>query len=159
VIRHLFVYGTLRDDPRHAMHHVLTHGGRYVGAGSVGGRLYDLGDYPGMVPSDRPGDVVTGEVYELAPDAAGDTLRVLDAYEGAGQEDPPSHRFLRQPVSVVLQDGTALQAWAYVLVTDPADHPLIPEGDYLASRRRARGGRADPDALASRSRHSRGGAP
>ena len=45
----LFVYGTLRDDPAHDMFHVLAANAELIGEATVAGRLYDLGEYPGLV--------------------------------------------------------------------------------------------------------------
>ncbi len=39
---------------------------RYVGRGKIQGHLYDLGRFPGAVPSSSPQNKITGEVYELS---------------------------------------------------------------------------------------------
>lgn len=46
----LFVYGTLRKDVRNSMFHLLAREARFVGRARMQGLLFDLGDYPGLVP-------------------------------------------------------------------------------------------------------------
>lgn len=73
----VFVYGTLK---RHGANHRFLTGQKFLGAARTapGYRLFDLGDYPGMVarPDDRDG--VAGEVWSV--DAA--CLARLDKLEG-----------------------------------------------------------------------------
>lgn len=133
--RHLFVYGTLREDPNHDMYRVLARSSHFVGDGTVMARLYDLGDYPGIVLSGRPDERVAGEVYELEESKAADVLRILDDYEGLGPDDPPPHEYQRVLVNVHLDDGATLTAWAYVLADSVPQHPRIPASDYLEWRK------------------------
>jgi len=54
-IAKLFVYGTLRRG--FELHSYLRRqSARFLGEGIIGGRLYDLGEYPGAIPSSLPGD-------------------------------------------------------------------------------------------------------
>jgi gamma-glutamylaminecyclotransferase len=76
----VFVYGTLK---RGGSNHRCLAGQKFVGEGRTlpGFRLFDLGEYPGMVPhvDDRAG--VSGEVW--AVDA--DCLARLDVLEGIAE--------------------------------------------------------------------------
>ncbi|MGH9197662.1 MAG: gamma-glutamylcyclotransferase family protein, partial [Acidimicrobiia bacterium] len=63
--RGLFVYGTLRKDIRNSMFHLLAREATFVGGARAQGRLFHLGEYPGLVPSRAPGSWVHGEVYAL----------------------------------------------------------------------------------------------
>ncbi|MFH1496951.1 MAG: gamma-glutamylcyclotransferase family protein [Verrucomicrobiota bacterium] len=76
----LFVYGTLK---RGCKNHAHMAGQSLVAdARSVGGhRLYDLGDYPGLVPDPTEPDGVIGEIWSV--DAA--ALRRLDDFEGVDE--------------------------------------------------------------------------
>ena len=47
------------------MHRLLTRHCDLIGDANYQGRLYWIGYYPGVVPSDDPADVVRGEVYRL----------------------------------------------------------------------------------------------
>jgi gamma-glutamylcyclotransferase (GGCT)/AIG2-like uncharacterized protein YtfP len=60
---YLFVYGTLRKEMNHPMYRALSRSAEWVGEANLQGRLYDLGKYPGAVPSKRVSDIVIGEIY------------------------------------------------------------------------------------------------
>ena len=109
---HLFVYGTL--SPRHAPPEIAATVRRLrpVGAASVRGRLYDLGEYPGAVLSKNSRSLIRGEVFELPGDQS--TLTSLDNYEGFEPAKPNSSLFVRRTWPVTLDDGTRLRCWVYV---------------------------------------------
>ncbi len=129
----LFVYGTLRRDPRHEMFHLLARHGRFVGGATVPGRLFDLGNYPGMIASDDKRRVV-GELYEIDADHWAEVIARLDEYEGCATADPEPHEYRREVVNARLATGTILPAWAYVLNRWPASFREIDSGDYLSWR-------------------------
>ena len=115
----LFVYGTLMSGLSCAMgreqRERLGREARSFGAGSVQGRLYDLGSYPGLVESDDPGERVMGEVLRL--NAPSRTLAELDAYEGVGAGDgkhAEPDEYERVPMPARLAGGTLVSAWVYV---------------------------------------------
>lgn len=130
--KHILVYGTLRADGRHEMSGVLARASAFAGKGVVQARLFDLGGYPGITLSADPEDRVIGELYELYPETAADTLSVLDDYEGIGPNHPLPHTFRRTMVEVRLADGGLVPAWAYVLTASAPHYPRIASGDYLA---------------------------
>lgn len=125
----LFVYGTLRRDSQHGMFDLLAPQTSFFGRARVQGRLLDLGEYPGLVPSGDPGSWVSGEVYAL--ENPPDTLARLDEYEGCGPDDPEPHEFERVEMEVVLESGARDKAWVYVYRGSTADKREIPSGDYL----------------------------
>lgn len=135
-MQQLFVYGTLRTAVGHAMHQVLARAAHLVGFATVRGALYDLGSYPGLVMAGNHIGRVTGEVYALEPDAAEAALARLDAYEGCAPSDPAPHEYRRLQVRVTFEDGSEGDAWTYVLNRPHDGLPNIPDGDYLAWRRR-----------------------
>lgn len=135
---YVFVYGTLREDPDHEMYRVLARSSRFVGDGTVNARLYDLGQYPGIVLSPDPTDLVFGELYELRPELAVSALRELDDYEGLGPTDPLPHEYRREIVPVRIEGGATIPAWAYVLASPVPSHPQIPSSDYLSWKQRRR---------------------
>ncbi len=49
---YLFVYGTLRQAFKHAMHAVLANEAEYVDLACISGKLYYLSRYPGAVLTD-----------------------------------------------------------------------------------------------------------
>ncbi|HEV8432416.1 MAG TPA: gamma-glutamylcyclotransferase family protein [Thermoanaerobaculia bacterium] len=129
----LFVYGTLRRDPRHEMFHLLAKHARYLGEATVPGRLFDLGEYPGMIWPDERNSVL-GEIYEVEADHWDDVIHRLDEYEGCGPSDPSPHEYRREVVIARLSDGKAIPAWAYVLNQSPAGMREIQSGDYVSWR-------------------------
>ena len=121
----LFVYGSLRRGE--ALHAHLA-GLACLGPAWMRGRLYDLGEYPGAVPSRRAGERVQGEVYELAP--ADERLAELDRLEGCDPERPERGLFVRRARIVELAAGGRLRAWVYLLPRLPAQAVRIPGGDH-----------------------------
>jgi len=107
----LFVYGTLRPGraPREIADAVSTL--EPVGAGTVRGRMYDLGAYPGVVLGGDGSGEVHGEVFTV-PDAA--ILARLDAYEDYRPLDPGRSLFLRVQTAVMLASGAREVCWIYV---------------------------------------------
>jgi gamma-glutamylcyclotransferase (GGCT)/AIG2-like uncharacterized protein YtfP len=131
-VRHLFVYGTLmRGFWRHRLL-ADQPGLRFHGRGTVHGRLHDLGAYPGAVPDATPGALVHGEIYESG--AMASALDVLDRVEGFDPVDPARGLFLRAPVPAESERGGALLAWIYWWNRPLGRKPVIPGGDYRASR-------------------------
>ena len=122
---YLFVYGTLRRISLHPMAKFLADRAAFVGAGSVGGRLYNLGRYPGMTESMSEGERVVGDVYEVADD---ETIRDLDRYEN--DESPLPSFFERGQAKVTLADGKAVQATVYWFRGTVAETQRIQSGDY-----------------------------
>jgi len=61
----LFVYGTLRKKNSTSARVFLTQHFDFVGKTTFRGKLYDLGGYPGAVPSDKPSDVILGKLHRL----------------------------------------------------------------------------------------------
>jgi len=128
----LFVYGTLRKDCRPGMHHMLARQARFVGYARTRGRLYDLGEYPGLVPAidsrGEPHAWVRGEVYAL--ESPSEVLTRLDDYEGCGASDAHPHEFARVRGEVILESGETAPAWIYVYAGTLAGRREIPSGDY-----------------------------
>ena len=120
----LFVYGTLRKGFR--LHKYLADKSRFIGTGMMQGILYDLGDYPGVMPSGE-GEVL-GEVYELEDSLI--QLEELDDIEGFYPDQNETSMFIRSLTDVKLTDGNIVQAWVYVLPSKPANARQIPGGNY-----------------------------
>ncbi|MFQ5778596.1 MAG: gamma-glutamylcyclotransferase [Terriglobia bacterium] len=128
----LFVYGTLRRGfPLHA--YLDKKVARYLGKGKICGRLYDLGQFPGAIPSQSPTDEIEGELYELID--ASKQLSELDAVEEFDPDRPGKSLFVRQLAEVELETGQKLNAWVYFLPGKPTSGRLVQSGDYAQSRR------------------------
>lgn len=125
----LFVYGTLRKDAGTEFSRLLAGLAVDVGPARTRGRLFHLGEYPGMTVSEGDAEAVIGELYELRDPAA--TWPILDSYEGCGVGDTPPFEFERRLIRVRMDDGHSTQAWAYIYRGDTANKPEIVSGDYL----------------------------
>lgn len=113
----LFAYGTLMRGL--ALHPLIEGRAEYLGAGTLAGRLLDLGSYPGAARD--PHGVVTGEVYRIAAPAV---FTVLDSAEG-----PQYHR---EEARVRMAGDREVVAFVY-WYTGPLDRGVpIPGGTYRA---------------------------
>ena len=121
---YLFVYGTLRSQMNDLLHRLLETQAILVGTGTFQGKLYDLGRYPGAVPSRGSTDRVIGEIYRFSePQRA---FEILDEYEG--------HRFKRKRVRIIQEDGRAMTSWIYLYARSVTRRALIRSGDYAQYR-------------------------
>jgi gamma-glutamylcyclotransferase (GGCT)/AIG2-like uncharacterized protein YtfP len=128
---HLFVYGTLLSGAQHPKGARLRREARLVGAGTIQGRLYSLGRYPGLVETDDPSSIVHGEIYALDSPTA--SLRWLDTYEGisAGAADNDYERCERV---VHLASGGTVTAWVYLYRATIKGVTPIPDGRWTGRR-------------------------
>lgn len=126
--RYLFVYGTL--EPAHAPAEIAAavRCMKRVGSGSVRGKLYDLGEYPGAVVSRTSPSVIKGKVFELPEDQG--VLSSIDAYEGFDPNHPQGSLFIRKRWPVTLADGSRMMCWIYTYNRKPGDARLITSGSY-----------------------------
>lgn len=126
---HLFVYGTLMRPFASSMRCFLEENSYFAGVGTVPGRLYDLGRYPGLVIDPDSEEKVKGHVFELRNVAQ--VLNVLDKYEGIDPAAPEGGEYRRLPFEVHTGEEP-LPCWVYEYNRDPAGLPPIPAGDYVA---------------------------
>jgi gamma-glutamylcyclotransferase (GGCT)/AIG2-like uncharacterized protein YtfP len=125
----LFVYGTLMRAYRHPMAVRLSGQSRYLGPGCISAKLYNLGSYPGAVPSDKPQDSVHGDVVELLRPAS--TLAWLDTYEGCGAGAPEPRAYERVIAPVIFDTGERRDAWVYFYKMPVGDARRLPHGRFL----------------------------
>jgi gamma-glutamylcyclotransferase (GGCT)/AIG2-like uncharacterized protein YtfP len=122
---YLFVYGTLRRLSPHPMAKFLAERATFVGEGTVVGRLYNLGRYPGMTEAASGANRVVGDVYQLTDE---NTICDLDRYEN--DESPLPSYFERGTSNVTLTDGTTIEAMVYWFRGPVAEFQRIESGDY-----------------------------
>jgi gamma-glutamylcyclotransferase (GGCT)/AIG2-like uncharacterized protein YtfP len=132
IMRYVFVYGTLRagevNDIGKAAAGSALEMPILVGEASVRGRLFDFGNYPGLVPDDD-GIRVKGDVYQIDERL----VSVLDEIE----QVYPGETGLFMPHEVTIDvDGAALPCLYYPVQADAvAGLPEIGSGDWVAYRR------------------------
>ncbi|MBR1150554.1 gamma-glutamylcyclotransferase [Bradyrhizobium sp. JYMT SZCCT0428] len=125
----LFVYGTLMRGFDHPMAKLLSRSADFIGEAQCRGRLYLIKHYPGLVLSDDPADIVSGELYRLRDRDA--LLGEFDMYEACGPGFPAPTEYLRQMLNVTFDDGSASEAWTYVYNWPVTGLPRIVSGRFL----------------------------
>jgi gamma-glutamylcyclotransferase (GGCT)/AIG2-like uncharacterized protein YtfP len=95
----------------------------------LAGVLYDLGDYPGLLPGEGR---VVGELYELADSAA---IAELDLYEDYDELEPLRSEYIRRVVRLI---HPAVDAWVYYFNGSTRDRARVTSGDW-AEHLRLRG--------------------
>ena len=126
--RALFVYGTLMSWSAHPMARRLRANARLLGPGSIRGRLYDLGSYPGAVDAEDRRARVRGEIYMVAGAAV--LLPMLDRYEGCAPESRQPHLYERVVRTAALDEGGELAVWTYLWRGDASRLHPIPDGRW-----------------------------
>jgi len=125
----IFVYGTLRCGISSPLDHIMNTHCVFVGGGSVSGRLYDIGRYPGLVSTTARTERVFGDVFRFRNEET--ALAELDIYEGCSQACPQPHEYCREIQAVRLSSGRTVEAWVYRYMHDVKRLRRIPGGDYL----------------------------
>jgi len=122
----IFFYGTLMKD--HGRIGALIREGklRFVAAGRIEARLYNVGDYPAAVP--EKGGSVYGEVYEVSD--LDEILPRLDEYEEYDASRPDDSLFIRKVTNVVLESGGEVPALVYFYNRDTEGLKVIRPGRW-----------------------------
>lgn len=102
---YLFVYGTLRRESKIRIARLFHANSKFLGPARMQGRLVRSHPHRGVVRSNKPGEWISGEVFELNDPAR--LLPILDQYEG------PNYK--RTSVLLQLESGKRLRAWMYLL--------------------------------------------
>jgi gamma-glutamylcyclotransferase (GGCT)/AIG2-like uncharacterized protein YtfP len=128
VSQYIFIYGTLHpglapDEIARAVESL-----KPVGEGSIGGVLYDLGDYPGALVDATSESRIYGAVFELPGDA--NILLALDRYEWFNPQNEADSLFVRVKHEVELRDGRAIECWMYVYNMEPDGARVIADGRF-----------------------------
>ena len=121
----LFVYGTLLQ-PGNEFAGYMSEQCSFVSTGKIKGKLYDTGEYPGLIINQTVG-YVFGLIYEINSDLI---FKAIDAYEGVGPEEEQPNLYLRQ-LHLVKTDNGFVNAWVYVYNLAVKGFTLIESGDYL----------------------------
>jgi pyruvate carboxylase len=128
VEEYLFVYGTLRRDCGNDLHRLIARNSDYIGMATYQGQMYQVAEYPGIIPSDNAKDQVVGELYLLSNTIK--LLNVLDEYEEYNAEKPSESLFVREQVKVSLK-GKEIETYAYLYNKKIDPKTRIASGDYV----------------------------
>ena len=151
-VRHIVFYGTLASGERKHAELGLPRALTALGRRSLGGTLYDLGAFPGMVPGSGR---VAVELYRIDDFSL---LRWLDQYEGFEPKDPGGSLFVRRCVEVARfrnAGGPTIPAWVY-FYNGPVDGAAVVVSGSWKGHRQQRGRRLT---VTSRYRSSKRFAP
>ena len=102
---YLFVYGTLRRRSKIKIARLFHANSEFLGPGRMQGRLARSHPHRGVVQSNKPGEWISGEVFQLNDPLT--LLPILDEYEG--------ENYKRTSVPVELDSGKRMRAWMYLL--------------------------------------------
>jgi gamma-glutamylcyclotransferase (GGCT)/AIG2-like uncharacterized protein YtfP len=130
----LFLYGSLLERTgQQQVDRIISRFTRVLYQGYVQGQLFDLGDYPAFIPTDRPGDRVFGTVVELS--RAAFNLPLLDRFEDYRPNDESNSLYLRRRIMVTcLPPRRESEAWCYVYNRPVRPDMLIRSGRWLVHR-------------------------
>lgn len=123
----LFVYGTLMRGFQNPIRKEFLQGSRFLGEGSVLGRLHRVSYYPAAFPSSNSMEVIHGEIYQIRDP---NLWCLLDHYEGLDQVPPCE--YVRSITSLVQSNNPELsRVWIYWYnwTLNPDHH--IPSGRFL----------------------------
>lgn len=122
------MYGTLRSAVFSPVSSLIADDIRWKGDASVEGKLYDIGNYPGAIPS-KGNSIIRGELIEITD--APRILKILDRYEGCDGQHPDEAEYMRKRELVRLADGSVVEAWIYWYNLPVKGKRRIRNQDYL----------------------------
>ena len=134
--QHLFVYGSLMPQLTSAFGKAertrLARESTVIGPASVRGKLYDLGDYPGLISNSCLNSRVDGVLLRLNMPV--ETFAWLDPFEDIVPGRPvEANAYERVTRMVATPDGQSYEAWVYVMWRVPALASEITTGRWLPS--------------------------
>ena len=131
---HLFLYGSLlTGTPDRRLNKLVRHLLRHASPATIQARLYNLGHYPGVIPSAARADRVYGRVITLANSRL---LRQLDRYEDYYADEPAKSEFIRILMPVQLPPTRKHSyCWVYIYNGNVSGKQRILSGDYARDKR------------------------
>jgi len=119
----LAVYGLLRKGESGFARFGLAQAFEHVGPCLIPGKLYDLGDYPGLIASEGR---VIGELFRVIDISV---MPQLDRFEDYDPADELRSRYLRREVALIEPE---IIAWVYLWNQSVENCKPIASGDWLA---------------------------
>lgn len=123
--RHIFVYGTLKEN--RGSSHNFDGVREEVHNGKIAGAMYDInGNFPGVVPS--PYETVYGEVHKYNEDHLEEVIKHMDMIEGYRGPKHPDNLYNREEVEVELESGEVVTANVYFFNRNIQKYDKVAEG-------------------------------
>ncbi len=131
---YLFIYGTLLTGTGNpGLDRLVRQHLEPLGEATIQGKLYDLGHYPGAVPSHRTTDRISGILCLVRQFDV--CIPKLDRYEGCDRQDPARGDYRRQTTDAILQvSAQTVTTWVYFYQKKLSFKPRIRHGDYRRFR-------------------------
>jgi gamma-glutamylcyclotransferase (GGCT)/AIG2-like uncharacterized protein YtfP len=127
---YVFVYGSLRRGFQSAAYEYISRYFNFFGEAKVKGKLFDLGEYPGAVPTHED-SFITGELYIVKTDSEFSwAIAQLDDYEGVLVE-PNEKPLYRREIADIYVNDAIVPAWVYWYNGVVSDKPVVTSGDIL----------------------------
>jgi gamma-glutamylcyclotransferase (GGCT)/AIG2-like uncharacterized protein YtfP len=124
---HIFVYGTLLISSNQFAGY-LQQQCTLVDRGKFKGKLYDIGEYPGVVINNNGDQYVYGSIYLMHnPEQV---LAVIDEYEGISIHDPHPQEYARNLIDIEGENGI-VTCWVYIYNWPIVGKDQIWSGNYL----------------------------
>jgi pyruvate carboxylase len=130
----LFLYGSLlTGTPDRRLNKQVRRLLRHAHPAMIQARLYNLGHYPGIIPSTVRTERVYGQVVTLAKPHL---LRQLDRYEDYFADEPTRSEFIRILIPAqLLPTRKYSDCWVYIYNGDVSGKQRILSGDYVRYKR------------------------
>lgn len=124
----IFVYGLLKSIYDNEAALFIRQHCSLIGTGTIPGRLFDLGNYPGVVYEADAETIVLGEVFKIHSNKD-ELISYLDEFEECGPEFDQPNEYRKEiiPVSV---NGAIYQASSYIYNRNLDGLKLIESGNY-----------------------------
>jgi len=128
--RYVFVYGSLRSGFQSTAYEYISRYFNFFGEAKVKGKLFDLGEYPGAVPTQED-SFIKGELYIVKNENEFSwAIAQLDDYEGVIVE-PNEKPLYRREIADIYVNDAIVPAWIYWYNGNVSDKPVINSGDIL----------------------------
>ena len=126
----VFVYGSLRSGFQSTAYEYISRYFIFFGEAKVKGKLFDLGEYPGAVPT-QDDSFIRGELYIVKNENEFSwAIAQLDDYEGVLVEPNEKPMYRREIADIYVNDAI-VPAWIYWYNGNVSDKPVISSGDIL----------------------------
>ena len=119
---HVLLYGSLLSFLSTQEELGVKHSLKLLGHCALQGRLYDLGDYPGLVMNHADSTIVMAELYQCLDQQVLHTL-----FEDYRPGDEAGSLYIRHSVSL---DHPVKEAWTYVYNRPVSESAFIPCGNW-----------------------------
>lgn len=126
---YLFVYGTLRKGFKNPILNEVMDNVKFIENGFIQASLFDIGEYPGIVPNNDKKSVVKGDVFEINDSKK--VFKILDNYEGFYIRNINKSEYLRSKALIELSTGNKIIAWVYWYNFSVEGKQKINNSDYL----------------------------